>query len=285
MLRALSIVPNATDLASAVQSAVFVLDTNVLLSAYRLKPNDRDELLQHLESMRERAFIPHRVAFEFERRRGTVLQEQNESVNAMTRELSTALDNAAKLVHKQHPYFSRDDANRYLKNMRRQLAEHVKSLRGEGETKSLQEAIENDGIAHAYRSMFADRFAAPYAFDEKVLDLCRQRARQGRPPGAGDAAKGEPDCYGDALIWLEVVELARRMANQRQPVVVVTGDFKSDWWQYEGSWRRTARLEMLDEIAGTGLETFALLAPREFLVAAGCLVSDTLSRSLRAVEK
>ena len=69
--------PDANAIKSAMTSGLIVLDTNVLLSAYRFAPAARDELLSVLDSIVDRIWIPHRVAEEFHRNRLEVISDQD----------------------------------------------------------------------------------------------------------------------------------------------------------------------------------------------------------------
>ena len=71
-------------------SSLIVLDTNVLLNLYRLPTTARDELVSVLELLKERLWIPHQVALEFQRRRLTVIaneRKETEEALAATRDL------------------------------------------------------------------------------------------------------------------------------------------------------------------------------------------------------
>ena len=59
---------------------VIVPDTNVLLSLYRIPVTARDELLALLELLRNRLWIPHQVALEFQRRRLSVIYTERKVI-------------------------------------------------------------------------------------------------------------------------------------------------------------------------------------------------------------
>lgn len=285
MLDALDLVPDPGQLAAVVQNATVAVDTNVLLCAYRLPSNVSQEYLRVLDSLRGRYHVPHRVAFEYERRRGAVMREQDADVEAVVRDVQSLLKTAAKQLHEQHPYFSRGVASSYLQKMGRQLQTDVDQLKGGGPASSIQHAIQNDPLRAALAVTFAGQIGPSYEFDSVLIDACRIRREAGVPPGAQDSAKGEPDCFGDAMIWLELLELARALGRKRTELVFVTGDFKDDWWSFERAWRRGPRIELLQEMCGTGVPAFAMLSPRELFSAAGCTFSADLDDALRAVER
>ncbi|SLN60284.1 hypothetical protein PSA7680_03169 [Pseudoruegeria aquimaris] len=58
------------------KNALFVFDTNVLLSLYRYQSKTRDQLLELLDQLSDQIWIPHHVALEFQRNRATVIADQ-----------------------------------------------------------------------------------------------------------------------------------------------------------------------------------------------------------------
>src|SRR4051812_32263128 len=70
--------PKAEEFAEKFKSCVFCFDTNVLLNLYRYTPESRDNLLKILrhEKIKDRIWLPHRVGFEYQRRRTDVLLGQ-----------------------------------------------------------------------------------------------------------------------------------------------------------------------------------------------------------------
>src|SRR5688572_10376163 len=86
--------PSAEKYARLWREGLIVLDTNVLLNLYRLPTTARDELLTVLELLRDRIWIPHHVALEFQRRRLTVISAERKSTEDA---LSSASDFVAEV--------------------------------------------------------------------------------------------------------------------------------------------------------------------------------------------
>jgi hypothetical protein len=77
--------PSADEYERLWKEAVVVLDTNVLLSLYRLPSVAREELFGVLKLLNDRLWIPHQVALEFQRRRLTVIaNERKATEDALT---------------------------------------------------------------------------------------------------------------------------------------------------------------------------------------------------------
>jgi len=95
--------PNPTELKAMWDEAIFVLDSNVLLSLYRLPLKARKKLLSTLEKLKDRAWIPHQVGMEFYRKRLEVMHDQDriyekllESLEMSEQALKKQLDENAK---------------------------------------------------------------------------------------------------------------------------------------------------------------------------------------------
>ena len=71
--------PTPDDYERLWKEATIVLDTNVLLNLYRLPTSARDEFLTVLDLLKDRLWVPHQVALEFQRNRLTVIAAERKS--------------------------------------------------------------------------------------------------------------------------------------------------------------------------------------------------------------
>jgi len=65
------------------------------------------------------------------------------------------------------------------------------------------------------------------------------------PPGYMDAKKPEPRCFGDALVWHEIIDRAK---ISQVPMIVVTDDAKEDWWKVIDGRKFGPRHELRQEL-------------------------------------
>ena len=63
------------------EEALIILDTNVLLSLYRLPVSARNEVIGVLEKLKKRLWIPYHVALEFQRGRLSVIANEHKAVD------------------------------------------------------------------------------------------------------------------------------------------------------------------------------------------------------------
>jgi hypothetical protein len=61
----------------------FVFDTNILLNLYRYGSSTRDEWLAVIVELRERLWLPHQVALEYQRNRRTTINKLREQFSKM----------------------------------------------------------------------------------------------------------------------------------------------------------------------------------------------------------
>src|SRR5207237_1200314 len=86
--------PTAAEFAHKFRECVFSFDTNVLLNLYRYTPESRVSLLQALNKVKDRVWLPNRVAFEYQRRRTDILLNQIGLVG----KIEGAIDSAIKKI-------------------------------------------------------------------------------------------------------------------------------------------------------------------------------------------
>src|ERR1035437_4294848 len=65
-----------SELKSLWNNCIFVLDTNVLIGFYELSLSARKDWLDFLNDNRNRLWMPHRVGFEFSRKRESVIERE-----------------------------------------------------------------------------------------------------------------------------------------------------------------------------------------------------------------
>ncbi|MFI5912849.1 PIN-like domain-containing protein [Dactylosporangium sp. NPDC051541] len=259
--------PADTDIATALRTGLVALDSNVLLSAYRFAPDARAVLFAAIECLGDRGFVPHQAALEFHANRFTVsadhaaAYEQVLDTVADYRDLlepdllgrirylafRTGLDPAA-----------RDALQDLVTDALTPLATAVEGLR------SRHGLADDDAILHRFQTLLDGRVGAALPDDELAAAQAeaRRRVAAGLPPGYMDAEKANPE--GDYLIWLQVLDEARRRAAPW--VVFVTGDLKEDWWFVRDGGRvACARPELTAEAAAVAGARLVMLTTQAFV--------------------
>jgi PIN domain-containing protein len=77
-----------------------------------------------------------------------------------------------------------------------------------------------------------------------------------------DKDKGGADQYGDAILWVQTLEYAKK---KKTPILLTTDDRKEDWWQRIGGKTVGPRPELRQEMAEYAQVDFYLYRPDQFL--------------------
>ncbi|AYR25748.1 PIN-like domain-containing protein [Herbaspirillum rubrisubalbicans] len=236
--------PSDAELKDAWASALFVLDTNILLNLYRFPLSARNELLELFEKLQSQLWIPFHVGMEFQRGRLGVIAEQQRRFS----EVQSALENGLQTMTKKLAELQL--ANRHSTiNVDPILKEIAESIRGFGE--KLQQLKESDDVS-LDRDSIRDRLDMVFAGrvgNAPTKDSLAKIQRDGdvrfkceMPPGFKDAQKDKGGSaqfmfqgllyeakYGDLILWKQLIEYAKEKAIKK--IIFLTDDDKEDWWQ------------------------------------------------------
>jgi len=271
------------DYATAWNNALFVFDTNVLLNLYRYQSATRDELLNVLEKLAGRIWIPHHVALEFQRNRLKVIAEQSKRFTDVRRAIektrSTLLSEIEKLqLHRRHSLINPQPLTSGFDRLTEQFLSDLDRLQA-----TQQKLTNPDPLKYKIETLFAGLVGNPPEDQKSVDDLYREaetRFKLQIPPGYKDAEKDKdaPDehahggiiykrKYGDYLVWRQLLSHAK--ISQNKSVVLITDDGKEDWWwkiESDGPKIVGPRPELIEEARLTGeIETFLMYNPEGFL--------------------
>lgn len=245
------IIPTQENLETAWKSekTVFIFDTNVLLNLYSYEENTREDFFKSLDKIKSKIWIPHHVGLEYHRRRLDVIKNEKKAF----REISTDLEQLTSTfkeklnkpsIHKKFPELSK-----HLKKLTTAIEREVSScskIISEWDQRQ-PDVRSNDEILNKIDSITENKIGStPESQDwlNKIFKTGEERYKKKIPPGFKDAnkAKGELEDitfmfdgliyerqYGDLIIWEQIIN--EISLNQKQNVIFITDDTKSDWWQ------------------------------------------------------
>jgi len=219
-------------------NSTFVFDSCVLINLYTYSRDASDDFLKLLAGLQDRVWMPYHVGLEYHRKRVSVIYRHSKKYTELQHKLTTLL---ADLEHKkQHPFVDIQILEEF-KSASDKLTKQLDS--GKKTTKSL---IRDDHICAELTDIFHERIGEKYS-EKWLQDLYlegKERFTNKTPPGFKDTEKGEPLCYGDLIIWKEIIKKAQ---DESASIIFVTDDVKEDWWRiYEGE-NLGAHLDLLDE--------------------------------------
>jgi hypothetical protein len=259
--------PNKKEVEAFVQSAIIVLDTNVLLDLYRVTPQARNEILAVLEQTAERIFIPHQVALEFHQNRVKVAKDQLDFYVATRSGLDSLKSQALQKISE----FTKRCAlpNKEKESLAGPLEEAFKNavdrIKSHQERFDLDEKkVLNEDPVLARLSILLDGRVGP-AFDEaqrsEALKEAARRSSAKIPPGYKDGGKAS-NSHGDYFLWEQVLtEAARRKA----PVLLVSNDNKEDWVHKQLDFAIGPRFELVEEMKTRADAEFRVISFPGFL--------------------
>ena len=247
------------------KNALFIFDTNILLNLYRYQSSTRDELLQVMERLEDRVWIPYHVGLEFQRNRLKVIAEQHrrfsEVKGIVEKSISDMKNDFDGLqLKKRHSHINPDQLIENIEKIQLEFFEELTKL----EEKSISVNSE-DEIRDRIDNLFQENIGVP-PNNQGVIDNWfsdgDSRYECNIPPGYKDSSKDEknPDeftysgliykrKYGDLIIWKQIITHAS--ANSLKNIIFITDDSKADWWwkvESHGSRTIGVRPELKDEI-------------------------------------
>lgn len=247
-------------------SAIFVLDANVLLNLYRYPSKASLELLCALERLGERIWMPHYAGMEYQRNRLAVIADQKRKFfdvrNIVNETKSSIISQFNNLqLKKKHSSINIDEFILGFEELSKSFLENLAKL-DEGQ----KNVSDEDEIRNMIDKIFLNKVGA-VSFDQKALDdIYREgegRYLVGMPPGYMDAKKeknAESDAFqyggrwykrkfGDLILWKQIISHAKEKGIKQ--LIFLTDDEKEDWWlivDSQGKKTIGPRPELVEEI-------------------------------------
>lgn len=230
-----------------------IVDANVLLAVYGISPSTRETLFGLLETVKERLWIPHQFALEYQHHRVAKILEQVRHYEDAHRSLRTLLNDQFR-SKTQHPFVP-DEVELGLE----QVCEAL--LSGKAEQEAL---VLSDPYFARTTKLFEGRVGAPFSESDLVREheVARARFNARVPPGFKDSEKPEPAKYSDYVGWRQILNFATK---ENTSVILVTDDAKEDWWRREGSRTLGPRPELVVEFRACCSGLFHMYSSDRFL--------------------
>ncbi|MBD2279163.1 DUF4935 domain-containing protein [Aphanizomenon flos-aquae FACHB-1040] len=256
------------------KECIFSFDTNVLLHIYRYSPKTRERLFDILEKLQERIWIPHQVGYEFHKNRLNVISSQSNAYDKLVKILEDNLkiekigDLSKQLDQYEKDYnrHSTIEVNKKSGDIKTKIKELIKTVI-ESVKNDLQDSKENhpdlskeDPFQNRMIEILNGRIGSPYPDLLNIYKLAEERFKYLIPPGykdKDDRRKSVPDIYGDAILWLQLIDYAK---SEKKPIIFVTDDDKEDWWLENGRKTISPRPELVQEMlteAGVGFYMYS----------------------------
>lgn len=240
----------------------FSLDANILLNLFRFSKTTREEFFAVFDKIKPRLWLSYTAAEEYHRNLLETITAQQEE--ATPERALKELDSFIKKnfpASKQHAFLNISEITETLNSTYEKLKKHYES---QEDLKAYEQ--ECDSILRRVSDLFEGRVGDEMSADElsKKYKEIDERYDAKRPPGYKDTSdKKGKERYGDALIWLELLEHAK--AN-KVPIIFVTDDGKEDWWQISRNNKTVGpRPELIAEMQKYAGCRFLMYSSKQFL--------------------
>lgn len=206
-------------------NCLFIFDANVLLNIYRYSIKTRNELFVILDKLSDNLWIPHQAALEYQKRRITVIGEQESAYENIKKVLSDIRNklNSELNSFKLHPTINANNIFNKIDSTLKEIEKELDILE-----QGHPNLINSDNIRDKLTELFDGKVGSP-CFPEKLEKIYKKgkiRYYENIPPGFKDITKPE-NKYGDLVLWFQIIEHAK---STKKPIIFITDDRKEDWW-------------------------------------------------------
>ena len=263
------------------KEAAIVLDTNVLLNLYRLPTAARDELFGVLDLLKERLWIPHQVALEFQRRRLTVIASERKATEEALTAASELVDDIKSKVEglqidKRGLGIESQPLLAELEKANGQLLEAIKAAHN-----AQLDISASDPVRERLDTLLDNRVGAGPTSQAELDALVAggdDRYKEKIPPGFADLDKDKNPNeatfvfdhikyqrkFGDLILWRQLIQHVKQ--SQVKAVLLITADRKEDWWWREQGKTVGPHPELIREIhRDGGIDLFWMYSSVQFV--------------------
>jgi hypothetical protein len=215
------------DFDALLRDCVFVFDTSALLNIYTYQPVTQNDVLDVLDAVKDRLWIPYQVADEYHAKLHEIISRPFGPYDNTIQALSNFIEQLAQLGNGM-PSADIAALVAILEEPIEQVRKAVESAR-----QRHRETLKPDERKDKIADLFAERVGPRYSA-ERLAAVCQLgglRYENEMPPGFRDKNKRGMEQFGDLVVWFQILDYAR---EQKRPIVLVTDDEKQDWWEKDG---------------------------------------------------
>ncbi len=246
--------PTPEQFAEIWEKCIFSFDANVLLHIYSYTPETRERFFEILKRLNERIWIPHQVAYEYQKNRLYVISDQiktYEEIEIILNKNFYTLKHELFKDYKRHPFLNTQEIVKDLEKAIEEVKSKIKLTQA-----NHPNYLENDDLREVLSNFLDGKVGNPYSEEEleNIYQKAEKRFSYKKPPGYKDAKKPIPKNYGDVILWFQLIDYAK---IQKKSIIFITDDDKEDWWlKYEGE-TVEPRPDLIQEILSeVGIEDF-----------------------------
>ncbi|EOU1878253.1 PIN domain-containing protein [Clostridium perfringens] len=222
--------------------ATFVFDANIFLNLYRYSNETKNQVIDCLEKISDRVWIPYQTGKEFFANRVNTILAQEKVYTDLEKSLSMK-DKINSIESIRHTTL--DEQKEKMIDIIKKCEKEIKNVLEEDKS-NYQSLIYDDPNLNKILKVFENKVGEEPSKEEyaKYIKIIDERYKKEIPPGYKDITKSGDEKYGDAINWFEIIEFAR---EEDKNIIYVTDDQKEDWVEIRGGKKIGPRKELLDE--------------------------------------
>jgi len=243
------------------KEAIIISDANILLNLYYYSRKTSKELISILDKFSERLWIPYQIALEYQKNRLSKIRVQKESYNSLRKSIQDEINAIKKRLddkYSKHPLLEVSKIKIILDKSFKDIEQYLNDTRD-----NHPDWEKNDEIRNDLDKLFEDKVSMPYSRDrlKEIYEIGYYRYENKIPPGFGDDKKDKERKYGDLIIWLDIIEKAKK---EKKSVIFINDEKKEDWWQKDNN-NLIPRYELIGEIKNEANASFYMYSAEDFM--------------------
>lgn len=267
--------PTKNEFSELWEDCLFVFDANVLLNIYRYSKKTRGILIDILDKISDRIWVPYQVALEYQQRRLEVIGEQESAYE----DIQEILDKNKKIIENElnayamHPFIKIADilekVNKNFTEIKNELNTHKQNH---------PNMTDGDELRDTITQLFEGKVGPSYS-PEKLGEIYKEgkkRYERHIPPGYEDKKKDGVREYGDLVLWFQIIEKAE---STKKSIIFITDDRKEDWWlKFKGK-TIGPRPELINEIFSCSKVNFYMYQTEHFMEYAWKFLNEKIDKN------
>lgn len=237
-------------------SATFVFDTNVLLNLYRYSKDTRDALLESIQKLNGRIWMPYQIAYEFmKNRENRILKTVSQFENANT-VCDKFIEDCSESI-KKNVHMIGDDEWEELRNIIHTWFDNKKK------SNMIVERCNEDFILDELLHLFDEKVGVPFNKEEReeIDKDWEYRSKNKIPPGYKDENKST-NASGDLILWMQILKYSK---DNSKDIIFVSDDKKEDWWREACGRKLGPRIELRKEFLDYTGKKFHMYTMESFI--------------------
>jgi hypothetical protein len=245
------------------EDAIIIPDANILLNLYRYDEKTRTEFLEILDKLKERLWVPHQVALEYQKNRINEIINQREKLHTAKKIFIDSKKELTKDINdyaKKYPHF---DTSPILEPVKSAYDSSIAEI--DRIIEQDPDLFQKDPIRESLTQIFEKRVGHryPQLRERELFSDAERRFELEIPPGYEDyRTKPGIRKFGDFILWIQMLDHAK---ETKKSIIFITDDKKEDWWWIHN--RRTIgpRPELIEEINERAKVSFHMYNSRGFI--------------------